>query len=309
MKSNHFKFKAKDGTELFVYRWLPDDKKKIKAAVQIAHGMAEQASRYERFAKALVKEGYAVYAKDHRGHGKTAGDLDNVGFFAHENGWRTVVDDMHQLTGIIRKENPKVPVFLFGHSMGSMLGRHYAFLYGKDIDGFIVSGTSGDPGLLGKIGVLIAKREKKKKGEKFRSELLTKLSFGEFNKPFKPNRTDYDWLSRDEAEVDKYVKDPYCGGVFTTSFFCDLLEGVNAIHDMKNVVNTPKDLPMYIFSGGKDPVGKNGKGVRAVHKMYEKVGIKDLTLKLYPDGRHEMLNETNRKDVFADVIKWLNDHV
>ncbi len=308
MKSDSFKFKAKDGTELFVYRWVPK-KGKVKAAVQIAHGMAEQASRYERFAKALVVEGYAVYAKDHRGHGKTAGDLENVGFFAKEDGWVKVVDDMHDLTKIIKKENPKLPVILFGHSMGSMLARHYIFLYGKDIDGVIISGTSGDPGLLGKIGVLVAKWEKKRKGEKFRSELLTKLSFGEFNKPFKPNRTDFDWLSRDDAEVDKYVKDPYCGGVFTTSFFCDLLIGVNAIHDMKNVAKTPKDLPMFIFSGEKDPVGKGGKGVRAVHRMYEKLGVKDLTLKLYPDARHEMLNETNRKEVFADVIKWLNDHV
>jgi alpha-beta hydrolase superfamily lysophospholipase len=308
MKSDTFTYKTDDGTNVFVYRWLPE-KGKPKAAVQIAHGMAEHAARYERFAKELVKEGYAVYASDHRGHKMTAGNLENVGFFAKENGWRLVVEDIHQLTGIIKKENPGVPLFLFGHSMGSMLGRNYIFLYGKDIDGVIISGTSADPGLLGKIGLIIAKREKRKKGEKFRSELLTKLSFGEFNKPFKPNRTDFDWLSRDDAEVDKYVDDPYCGNVFTTSFFVDLIDGVNVIHDKKNIAKTPKDLPMFIFSGDKDPVGKNGKGIRAVHKLYEKAGLKDLKLKLYPDARHEMLNETNRDEVFKDIIQWLNDHV
>ena len=229
MKNDTFKFKASDGTQIFTYRWLPDKASAIVGAVQIAHGMAEHAARYERFADALTKVGYALYANDHRGHGKTAGSLDRVGYFADEKGWEKVVVDMHTLTGIIKKECPKKPFFLFGHSMGSFLSRHYSMLYAKELTGLVLSGTGGDPGALGKIGLFIATIEAKLKGEKAKSEIMTKLSFGAFNGAFKPNRTDYDWLSRDNAEVDKYVNDPWCGAVFTAGFFCDLLGGIGYI--------------------------------------------------------------------------------
>jgi alpha-beta hydrolase superfamily lysophospholipase len=205
---------------------MPDEALAIKGAVQIAHGMAEHAGRYERFADALTKAGYAVYANDHRGHGKTAGSQKEVGYFADENGWEKVVDDMHTLTGIIKKECPKKPFFLFGHSMGSFLSRHYSMLYAKELTGLVLSGTGGDPGALGKIGLFIATIEAKLKGKKAKSEMMNKLSFGAFNGAFKPNRTDYDWLSRDNAEVDKYISDPWCGAVFTAGFFCDLLGGI-----------------------------------------------------------------------------------
>ncbi len=308
MKSDTFSFKASDGTKIAAYRWLPEAKSNIKAAVQIAHGMAEHAARYDRFAKELVKSGYAVYANDHRGHGKTAGALENVGYFADEKGWDKVVDDMRVLNGIIKKENPKVPIFLFGHSMGSFLSRQYSMLYGSDIKGLILSGTGGDPGLLGKIGLLLAKREAKRKGSKTRSPLLDKLSFGAFNKAFKPNRTNFDWLSRDNAEVDKYVADPYCGDVFTAGFFCDMLGGLAFINDSKNIARIPKELPVYLFSGSMDPVGANTKGVLQVFNSLVKAGIRDVTYKFYQDARHETLNETNRDEVFQDVIAWLNQH-
>ncbi len=307
MKAKTFTLKGKGGAKIFVYSWLPDGKP--AAAVQISHGMAEHAARYERFAEALTAAGYAVYANDHRGHGKTAGALKNVGYFADKDGWDILVDDMHRLTDHIKNQHPKIPVFLFGHSMGSFLSRDYISRWGGDIRGAILSGTGGDPGLLGKVGGLVARLEKGLRGGRAKSPLLTALSFGAFNKPFKPNRTDFDWLSRDNAEVDKYVADPYCGGVFSAGFWVDFLKGLNSLYRPDYLSKIPKNLPLYLFSGERDPVGNDAKGVREVYDSYKKAGLTDVTLKFYPDGRHEMLNETNRKEVFKDVIAWLKKHL
>ena len=308
MKSDTFTFKTSDGIQIFTYRWMPDDASAVKGVVQIAHGMAEHAARYERFADALTKAGYAVYANDHRGHGKTAGSQDNLGYFADENGWEKVVKDMHTLTGIIKKENPNKPFFLFGHSMGSFLSRHYSMLYASELTGLILSGTGGDPGAIGKIGLFVAKMDAMFHGRKAKSEIMTKLSFGAFNNTFKPNRTDFDWLSRDNAEVDKYINDPLCGTVFTAGFFCDMLGGLNFINNKDNIGKIPKNLPIYLFSGAKDPVGGNTKGVNQVYNSLKNAGIGDLTLKFYENGRHESLNEINRDEVFRDVIAWLDKH-
>jgi alpha-beta hydrolase superfamily lysophospholipase len=305
MKADTFTFKASDGADIFVYRWLPSSRTNTRAAVQISHGMAEHAARYGRFAKQLVAAGYAVYANDHRGHGATAGSLEKVGYLADDRGWEKAVDDMRALTALIKKENPRVPVFLFGHSMGSFLARHYAMLHGGEIKGLILSGTGGDPGLLGKIGLIIAKREAARKGAAARSPFLDNLSFGAFNKKFKPNRTKFDWLSRDNAEVDKYIADPYCGEVFTAGFFCDMLGGIAFINRKQNIAKIPAGLPVYLFSGSLDPVGANTKGVLQVYNALVRAGIKDVTYKFYQDGRHEMLNETNRDEVIEDVIAWL----
>jgi alpha-beta hydrolase superfamily lysophospholipase len=309
MKSDTFTFKTPDGIQIFTYKWMPDEPSALKGVVQIAHGMAEHAARYERFADALTRAGYAVYANDHRGHGKTAGSQDNAGYFADENGWEKVVEDMHTLTGIIKKENPNKPFFLFGHSMGSFLSRHYSMLYGYELSGLILSGTGGDPGAIGKIGLFIAKMDAKLHGKKAKSEIMNKLSFGAFNGAFKPNRTDYDWLSRDNAEVDKYINDPWCGAVFTAGFFCDLLGGLSYINNKENIAKIPKNLPIYLFSGAKDPVGANTKGVNQVYDTLKNAGISDIALKFYADGRHESLNEINRNEVFRNVIDWLNKHI
>jgi len=308
MKNDTFTFKSSDGIQIFVYKWLPDDASSVKGVIQIAHGMAEHAARYERFAGALTKAGYAVYANDHRGHGKTAGSQEHVGYFADENGWEKVVDDLHVLTGIIKKEFPGKPFFLFGHSMGSFLSRHYSMLYGNELTGLILSGTGGDPGPIGKIGLFIAKMEARLRGKRAKSDMMNKLSFGAFNNAFKPNRTEYDWLSRDNAEVDKYIHDPWCGAVFTAGFFCDMLSGLGFINRKENIMKMPKILPIYLFSGAKDPVGANTKGVTQVYNALRSVGISDVTLKFYADGRHEMLNEINREEVFGDVAGWLSKY-
>lgn len=309
MKSDSFTFSAQGDVDIFVHSWRPENDDDIKAVVQIAHGMAEHSARYERFANALVNEGYAVYANDHRGHGKTAGTIENMGYWADQDGWDLVVDDMVQLTRKIKDAHPGLPVFLFGHSMGSFLSRDYISTNGGEIKGVILSGTAGDAGLLGSVGVLVAKIQCAVKGKKAKSPLLDKLSFGSFNNAFKPNRTDFDWLSRDNEEVDKYVNDPFCGAVFTCGFFYDMLGGLKKINAQARIDATPRSLPMHLLAGAKDPVGNNSKGVLEVYKVYESAGIQDIGYKFYEDGRHEMLNETNREEVFRDIADWLNKRV
>ncbi|MCB2290122.1 alpha/beta hydrolase [Clostridium sp. CS001] len=308
MKSENFMFKDNGGLEIFVYKWSPEESVKVKGVVQIAHGMAETASRYEGFANALTNDGFIVYANDHRGHGQTAGDIQKLGDLG-EDGFNSMVEDMHELNEIIKKESCNLPIFLFGHSMGSFLTQRYICLYGSELKGTILSGSCGKQGLIVDIGRLIAKREIKKVGRRAKSIKLNKLSFGSYNNCFKPTRTDFDWLSRDNKEVDKYMDNSFCGTIFTTGFFYDFLGGLKIIAIDKEIDNVPKDLPIYIFSGDKDPVGKNGKGVLKLIKTYKEHGIYDLTYKLYKDGRHEMLNEINREEVTLDVIKWLNAHL
>jgi alpha-beta hydrolase superfamily lysophospholipase len=314
MITETFTFKGSDKKEIFTHGWLPENasgkpvKSGIKAIVQVAHGMAEHSARYERFAQYLTKNNFGVYANDHRGHGQTAGTMENCGYFADTNGWDLVVNDMHCLTMKIKKNHPDIPLFLFGHSMGSFLCRDYMFTHGKDTAGVILSATAGDPGLLGRVGMMISKIESMIRGKKTKSPLLDKLSFGNFNKTFEPARTKFDWLSSDEAEVDKYVDDPFCGQIFTAGFFNDLLRGIKKINTPFNIDLIPKDLPVYLFCGKNDPVGDFTKGVQNVYDSYEKAGIKDLKLKFYENGRHEMLNEINREMVFADIINWLKLH-
>ncbi|MDP4091097.1 MAG: alpha/beta hydrolase [Bacillota bacterium] len=308
MLCKNFIFKSDDGTDIFVYNWTPDNDVKVKGIVQIAHGMAETAARYERFAETLTGSGYIVYANDHRGHGRTAGSVEKLGYLADNNGFDWLVKDLHQLSVITKKENPSLPLFLLGHSMGSFAAQRYIMLYGDELNGAVLSGSNGKQGMILNLGLLLAKNEIKKHGRKAQSHKLSRMTFGSYNNAFKPNRTEFDWLSRDNHEVDKYIKDQFCGTVFTAGFFYDFLTGLKEIEDKKNLSLIPKKLPIYIFSGEKDPVGKFGKGVIRLLNTYKSYGIKDITYKLYKDGRHEMLNETNRYEVMKDIIHWLNLH-
>lgn len=302
MDFTQFTFDTKDRIKITAYKWI--SKEKPKAIIQIAHGMAEHAKRYEDFASFLVEQGYYVYANDHRGHGKTINLPDERGFFAPEKGFDKVVEDMKQLNEIIHEEQPNVPIFLLGHSMGSFLSRRYAQKHGKTIDGLIISGTGYDKGLLGKAGVLLAKVEIKRIGMRTPSPLLDKMTFGNFNKEFTPARTNFDFLSRDEKEVDLYVDDPLCGFVCTAGFFHDLFKGIEIIHKRKEIVKTPYALPIFILSGDKDPVGDNGEGVMKVYDLYNKF-CENVDVKLYRDGRHEMLHEINYEEVYNDILNWI----
>lgn len=309
MINRNFTFKSQEGLDIFVYRWGDIGREEVKGVVQIAHGMAERAGRYERLARELNKNGYIVYANDHRGHGKTAGDIDNLGYLGDGEGFNLLVEDMYKLSSIIRKENPKLPLFLLGHSMGSFASQKYLIQYGNKLDGLILSGSNGDQGIKLKLGRFLSKLEIRRIGPRGKSPRLDRLVFGKFNKAFRPNRTEFDWLSRDRREVDRYIKDPYCGTIFTSKFFYDFFKGLEEIEDRKNLKLIPKNLPIYIFAGDKDPVGNFGKGIINLYKRYKDLGIRDLRYRLYKDGRHEMLNEINRNEVTNDLIQWLDKQI
>lgn len=308
MINKNLTFKSDEGTEIYVNEWMPEADINVKGIVQIAHGMAETGARYERFAKKLTDNGYIVYINDHRGHGKTAKTLENVGYLADSDGFKWLVEDLHKLTGIIKKENPNLPLFLFGHSMGSFVTQRYIMLYGRELKGAILSGSNGKQGIMLDIALHLAKGEIKRIGRKAKSPKMNNISFSKYNNAFKPTRTDFDWLSRDAVEVDKYVNDPFCGGVFSAGFFYDFLIGLKEIENKNNLKSVPTELPIYIFSGEKDPVGNSGKGVIKLFNTYRKLNVKDVTYKLYKDGRHEMLNEINRDEVMKDVVNWLDSH-
>lgn len=303
MNADTFTLSRPDGATIHASRWTPDGEP--TAIVQIAHGMAEHAGRYERFAQALTGAGYTVYAEDHRGHGRT-GEAATLGYFADDDGWSKVVEDMHAVTQHALAEHPGLPVVLFGHSMGSFLTRDYAVRHGGDLSAAVVCGTAGDPGMLGKVGGTIASVEARVRGRRHPSALLNKLTFGAYNGAFKPTRTDFDWLSRDEAEVDKYIADPLCGFLCTSSFYSDLLGGLARVNNDAVLAGVPSELPMLVISGTQDPVGgKQAADVNGVADQLRRSGVTDVTVKLYPEARHELLNETNRDEVTADVLAWI----
>lgn len=301
-----FHIQASDSTELTAYKWEETQKPDQKAIIQIAHGMAEHILRYDDFANFLTDNGFIVYGNNHRGHGPTA---EIQGYFAEENGFEKVVDDMKQVTNHIEGTYPNVPIFLLGHSMGSFLTRRYIQKYNNSVAGVILSGTGNDQGLMGKIGLLIAKWSKSRNGATTPSPMLDKLVFGNFNKKFKPARTPFDFLTRDDAVVDKYIADEYCGFVCTNGFFVDLISGIDKIHQPAEMLKTPVHLPIYLIAGGQDPVGNYGKGVQQVCNEYKKRGMADVSITLYDGARHEILNETNKQEVYKDILHWLNNQL
>jgi alpha-beta hydrolase superfamily lysophospholipase len=299
----------RDGVSLFIHRFLPSDGKEPTAIVQIAHGMAEHAARYERFAGALTSAGYAVYANDHRGHGRTAADAD-LGHFGDEDGWGKMVGDLCALADHLRATHPGKKLYLFAHSMGSFLALdalvHRGAANGSGRwDKVVLSGSDAPGGALPAAGRQAAKLERLRQGKRGKSALLSFLSFGSFNGPFKPARTPFDWLSRDPLEVDKYVADPHCGFRVTNQSWVDFLGGLIAIGKDGYGGVRPKTLPILIFSGQRDPVGKAGEGVKKLVEQLRDGGLTEVTERLYPEGRHEMLNETNRDEVTRDVLAFL----
>lgn len=304
MKRDEFTFQSEDGTTIQAYRWVDTTKDSI-GFVQIAHGMAEHSLRYEPFITFLTNHGFIVYANDHRGHGNSFSNEENKGYFAKRNGFEKVVDDTYMLTKIIKEENETLPLFLFGHSMGSLIFRRYIQRYQPNVAGVMLSGTAGNPGFIGKIGLILAKFERFIKGDKKRSPLMDKLIFGNHNKRFEPARTKHDFLTRDEAVVDAYVADPNCGFICTTSFYVDLLEGTLKIHRDTEVAKIPKQLPIFLLAGDDDPVGNYGEGVQAVYEQFLENGLQQVSIKLYEKGRHEMLNELNHLEVYSDILNWM----
>ncbi len=299
-----FSFTSDDGTALSVHRWLPDGSP--KAVVQIVHGMAEHAGRYGGLAEALCDAGFAAYAHDQRGHGRSVPDGEQPGHLADFDGWNRGVSDIHLLNRHLAQEHGEVPLLLLGHSMGSLMLQQLLAQHPDDASGFALSGTSGSPPLIATAGRLVARIERARLGKQGKSALLNALSFDDFNKQFRPNRTDFDWLSRDEAEVDAYVADPLCGFVVSTQCWVDLLDALPKLTTRKNLAAIPKQKPIYLLAGSRDPVGDMGKSVMQLVDAYRSAWLTDVEVKIYEDGRHEMLHETNRDEVTAGLLAWFD---
>jgi len=306
MRDETFALDVGGNVRLHTHRWSPEDPANLRGAVQIAHGMAEHGARYAHVAEALVAAGYVVYADDHRGHGKTAQSDADLGYFADNDGWQRVLADMFVLNQRIASEHPTLRRFLIGHSMGSMLTRDYLTLHGDSVHAVVLSGTSAPTGAMAKVGELLAKAERFRVGARGRSKVLETVLMGEYNRAFRPNRTGHDWLSRDEAQVDRYIADPRCGFDFTVQGWLDLLSGVQRIEDLSLIAHIPHDLPVILMSGSSDPLGKRGRGIEAVANLMRSAGMKHVDVKLYPDARHEIFNELNRTEVIADLVAWIN---
>ena len=288
-------------TPIYLKKYVPEHP---KAIVHIVHGMAEHSGMYKEFISYLLENNFAVYIQDLRGHGQTAQTDEGLGFLGHDVVWEHMSDDVSEISKLAKSEVQR-PLILFGHSMGSFVSRRAVQKEGKIYDGLILSGSGYDPGLVRKLGVVLSSSLAKMMGHQAKSKLLDKLTFGNFNSKFKPAKTNFDWLSRDYEQVKKYVEDPHCGFICSTSFFREMLKGIGVVHLEAEVKKTPSNLPIYIFSGDEDPVGDMGKGVGKVHQLYQKSGVQNVTLKLYPKGRHEMLHEINREEVFQDIGDWI----
>ncbi|HEV2547665.1 MAG TPA: alpha/beta hydrolase [Stellaceae bacterium] len=307
MEATSFTLRAADGVEIFVRRWAPEAAP--KAVVQIAHGLAEHGGRYARLAGGLTGAGYIVYASDHRGHGRTAARADDLGFFAARDGWATVLGDLWQVTQRIAGDHPERPMVLIGHSMGSFMAQQIISEHGDAFAGVVLSGTGGKPSALAAAGRLIARLERLRLGARGRSQLLQAFSFGAFNKPFAPARTPFDWLSRDAAEVDKYIADPLCGFPASVQLWIDLLDALGEVTSPRRQARIPKRLPIYVIAGSNDPVGENTKSVRQLLEAYRAAGLERVTHRFYDGARHEVFNETNRDNVTRDLVQWLDGAV
>jgi alpha-beta hydrolase superfamily lysophospholipase len=308
MRSATFTHTADDGTDLFVYRWEPDDPAKVVAIAHILHGMAEHAARYARLAETLTAHGFRVYAHDHRGHGRTA-KPEEIGHFGDENGWARVIGDARRLLRREMDENAGKPLVVLGHSMGSFMAQQLMYEVPDWISAVVLSASNGKPTPLASAGRLVARLERKRLGARGKSPVLRSLSFEAFNKTFKPNRTACDWLSRDEAEVDRYAADPLCGFECTTSTWIEMLDALAEINRPSNQAKIRKDLPVYIIAGGEDPVSEKTKGLYQLLRAYGKAGLTDVTHHFYPGARHEVFNETNRGEVTHELLVWLRSKV
>ncbi len=289
-------------TNVFARCWTPADG--AKAVFQIVHGMAEHGERYEEFANYLCSKGFAVLVDDHVGHGKSVNSDDDLGYFGESGGWDALVEDERALTELIKEEYSGLPIVFFGHSMGSFIAREYIRRYGRDerIKAAIFCGSSGkNPAAA--IAITLAGAIAKAKGSKHRSKFINTIAFGPYNKKTE-KRTSFDWLSTDTEHVDKYIADKYCGFLFTAAGYKDLFTILDKVSG-KDWYNELYDgIPILLTAGEDDPVGAYGSGIRQIYNDLIDAGKKDVTVKLYPGMRHEILNEVNRAQVYEDIAAW-----
>lgn len=281
----------------------------VRAVVQIVHGIAEHIVRYDDFMRFLASNGFVAVGTDHLGHGKSIEKEDQLGFLADKDGWTYIVNDEEILRRAMKENYPNVPQIVFGHSMGSFVTRTHLIRFPGAFDAAIISGTGNQSPALVLGGLAMGNLVVALKGPHHYSTLLNNMAFGSYNKIYGTARTESDWLSRDEAQVDKYIADPLCGFIPSCSLFRDMMTGIKFITNQKNLEKMNKDTPIYFMSGDMDPVGECGKGVKLAYDNFKKAGMKDVSIKLYKDGRHEMLNELNKDEVYADILAWINSKI
>ena len=303
-----FYFPSTNGKNTILARICTPDKPP-KAVVQIAHGIAEHISRYDPFMFFLAENGYVAVGNDHLGHGLSAENEDGLGIFDTQNGWTYAVDDMKALRDQVRQEFHDIPYIFFGHSMGSFLTRTYLIRYPDQYDAAILSGTGQQSPALINAGFFAANLLTLLRGPGADGKLLNDMAFGSYCKKIDNPRTPFDWLSTNEENVDRYIADPLCGFVAKCSMYRDMMGGLKFLTKQSNIDKMNKDAPIYFMSGAEDPVGDYGAGVEKAYRAFCDAGLHDVTMKLYPGGRHEMLNETNREEVMQDILAWLDQRV
>ena len=304
MRRVEFAFRSSDQkTQIHAIKWEPD--KKPCAIIQIAHGMSEYLARYENFAKVLTSCGILVVGNDHLGHGGSVLSVNELGYFADKDGELCITKDLYRLGEMVRSAYPNIPYFLFGHSMGSFFVRRYMCEYNRNLDGVILSGTGYVPSVSAKAGMALSKTMKSVRGWHYRSKTVNDLITGKLNVPFQPARTPKDWLSRDEAVVDAYIKDPRCGFLFTLNGCYNFFKVLDQIDNSDLLKNMNKDVSVLFISGGDDPVGHFGTDVRKVAADFREAGMKQVDCIIYPHYRHEILNELGKETVYKDVLKWI----
>lgn len=309
MKKEELYFDSRDGkSKLHAVRYLPD-LCHVTGVLQIVHGMAEYVERYEEFAAFLTERGFVVTGEDHLGHGKSVPEGGKFGYFCEQDPATVVVRDVHRLKKMTQSLFPSVPYVILGHSMGSFILRNYLCKYGSGIAGAVIVGTGMQPERLIALSKGVAATQKLFCGGKDVSRLIDKAAFGSYNKRIENPRTTFDWLSRNEENVDRYMEDPLCGFTFTVNGFQTLFELVSRIQKPENLKQVPGDLPILMVSGADDPVGEYGEGVRRAYESLKQAGVRDIGIKLYDNDRHELLNETDRAQVWEDVYDWMQDKV
>lgn len=295
------------GFQLRCMEWIPDGE--VKAVLQIAHGMVEHIGRYAEFGRWLAENGIAVIGHDHLGHGKTVVEKEDFGHFGSDHGISHVIKDMRRVTIYAKKKYAGRKLFLLGHSMGSFLTRKYLSVYEDGPDGFILMGTGAPAPALVSVGKVCAGLIARLKGNRFRSRLLYELSLGNYNRKFKPVKTPYDWLTRDESLSRDFGEDELCQFIFTAKAYEEFFGLILAAGEAEAKKQVRIDAPILIVSGDQDPVGDNGAGVNKVYKSYHNAGAADLAMDLYSGARHELLHEINREDVFGDLYRWITERI
>lgn len=308
MQTENFTFLSEDGkTNIHAVKWIPDSGQ-YHAILQITHGMVEYIERYIPFAEFLTEKGYLVVGHDHLGHGQSVTTKDNWGYIGQPDPSNLLVEDMHKLRTLIQKDNPTIPYFMMAHSMGSYMLRKYLTIHNENLSGAIIMGTGMVADFITKLGLFTVKFLAIFRGWHYRSKFVADGSFG---KPYRRydltgKTLSNSWLTKDEQIVKAYYSDPCCSFQFTINGYKALFDAVYYDGQIRNAALIPKNLPLFIVSGQDDPVGDHGVGVKKVYDMYKEVGINDLTYKLYENDRHEILNETDKEEVYTDILSWMN---